>query len=63
MISDIQEILNLYKTKGLLLTVDIEKATKNVLIDVLEIFGFEESFIRLIKILLRNNYHIYLTDK
>ena len=46
MISDILEITDLLKVKGLLLTVDVENAFDSVdhqfLINVLETFGFEK---------------------
>ena len=58
LIPDILEITDLIKIKGLLLTIDIEKAFDYVdhqfLISVLKTFGFEKNLVRWIKLLLRN---------
>ena len=58
LISDILEITDLLKIKGLLLTVDIEKAFDSVdhqfLINLLKTFGFEKNLVRWITILLKN---------
>ena len=58
MISDILEITDLSKIKGLLLTVDIEKALNyahhQLLINVLKTFEFEKNLVRWIKIILKN---------
>ena len=58
MISEILEISDLLKIKGLLLTIDIEKAFDSVdhrvLINVLKTFGFEKNLIRWIRMLLKN---------
>ena len=58
MISEILEITDVLKIKGLLLTVDIEKAFYSVdhqfLINVLKSSGFEKNVVRWIKILLKN---------
>ena len=55
LISDILEITDL---KGLLLTVDVEKAFAyfyhQFLINVLDTFGFDKTLVRWIKILLKN---------
>ena len=59
MISEILEITDVLKIKGLLLTVDIEKAFYSVdhqfLINVLKSSGFEKNVVRWIKILLKNH--------
>ena len=56
--SDILEIMDLLKIKGLLLTVDIEKAFDSVdhqfLINMLKALRFEKNLVRLIKILLKS---------
>ena len=58
LISDILVITILLKIKGLLLTVDIEKAFDSVdhqfLNNELKTFGFEKNLVRWIKILLKN---------
>ena len=55
LICDILEITDILKIKGLLLTVDIEKASDSVdhqfLINVLETSGSEKNLVRWIKIL------------
>ena len=57
-ISDIVEISDLLQTKGILLTVDIEKAFGFVshlfLVSALEKCGFKNDFIKWIKLLLKN---------
>ena len=62
LISDIVEITDLLNIKGLLLTVDIEKAFDSVdhqfLINVLKTFGFQKKLVRWIKILLKIRSHI-----
>ena len=56
LISDIFEESDLLKLKGLLLTVDIEKAfdsvNHNFLLKVLENYGFSQDFLKWIRILL-----------
>ena len=58
LISDILESTDIFQKSALLLTVDIEKAFDSVnhmfLIATLEHFGFGESFIKWVKILLKN---------
>ena len=58
LISDIFEVSDLLKLKGLLLTVDIEKAfdsvNHNFLLKVLENYGFNQDFLKWIGILLQN---------
>ena len=58
LISDIFEVSDLLKLKGLLLTVDIEKAfdsvNHNFLLKVLENYGFSHDFLKWISILLQN---------
>ena len=58
LISDISEISDLLKLKGLLLTVDIEKAfdsaNHNFLLKVLENYGLSHDFLKWISILLQN---------
>ena len=58
LISDIVEITDLLHIKGILLTVDIEKAFDSVnhlfLVSALEKYGFKNDFIRWIKLLLKN---------
>ena len=60
LISDILEITQFLKIKGLLLTVDILKAfdsvDQHVLTNLLKTFGFDESLERWIKILLNESY-------
>ena len=58
LISDIVEITDLLHIKGILLTVDIEKAFDSVnhlfLVSAIEKYGFTNDFIRWIKLLLKN---------
>ena len=58
LISDIIESTDIFQKSGYLFTVDIEKAFDSVnhvfLIAVLEHFGFGQSFIKWIKIMLKN---------
>ena len=58
LISDIFEVSDLLKLKGLLLTVDIEKAfdsvNHNFLLKVLENYGFSQDFLNWIGMLLQN---------
>ena len=58
LISDISEVSDLVNLKGLLLTVDIEKAfdsvNHNFLLKVLENYGFSHDFLKRISIVLQN---------
>ena len=58
LLSHIFEVSDLLKLKGLLLTVDIEKAVgsvnHNFLLKVLENYGFTHDFLKWIRILLQN---------
>ena len=58
LISDVLEICDKLQIKGFLTTVDIEKVFDSInhcfLINVLEKYGFEKDYIKLIKILLQN---------
>ena len=58
LISDMLEASDLLKLKGLLLTVDIEKAcdsvNHNFLLKVLENYGLSQDFLKWISILLQN---------
>ena len=58
LISDMFEASDLLKLKGLLLTVDIEKAcdsvNHNFLLKVLENYGLSQDFLKWISILLQN---------
>ena len=58
LISDIFEVSNFLKLKGLLLTVDIEKAfnsvNHNFLLKVIEIYDFSHDFLKWTSILLQN---------
>ena len=58
LISDVFEICDTLRIKGVLITVDIETAFDSInhcfLIKVLEKYGFEKNFIKWIKILLQN---------
>ena len=67
LISDILQIKDLLKIKGLLLTLDIEKAFHSVgyqfLINILKTFGFEKNLVRWIKILLKNQESCIINGK
>ena len=67
LLSDILEITDFSKIKGLLLMVDVEKAFAYVdhqfLINVLDTFGFEKNLVRWIKILLKTRSHASLIEK
>ena len=58
LISDILQIFDNLKIKGILMTLDIEKAFDSAnhpfLITALEKYGFKEDFIKLIRILIQN---------
>ena len=63
MISNILEITNLLKIKGLMLTVNIGKVFDSVdlqfLLNVLETFGFEKNLVSWLKILLKKSGIMY----
>ena len=66
LISDIFEVSDLLKLKGLLLTIDIENAldsaNHNFLLKVLENYGFSHGFLRSISILLPNHKWCVIND-